>query len=445
MPTPEEILEEMNAYGTGNDLPLPVPPLATMTNPELPLPVPPLATPTQPAPDIFTPQASTPRYTGPNAPAMLAPWTAVQQPTELPMGGTATMTSPTAPAIPQPAPEVRYPAEVGRTATGQPVELAPAQTQQQFEQEQAQALGIQQGSTLRQGITQQQQVNESKANIASRQIIKELRGQGMTDDQIRDATGIGTEEMSRTEAYRRLAKLSQSRTDTSPQAARQQREMERINDRARYGEDDEGNRTAKNQAARFVEINRDAQSTGPDPEMTDSIYDSLTPSQKREYDRYQRHVSDGVARSNEERRINDMIKNEQKKREDDYAKKQEQIKFQREEDAIARAEQRVQSQQARDELNTLKAQVQASNSALERYNELGEIKPKKRTKAEQAEFEELERNMPEIQQRKTDAVNQIIGLNDGAPEFATVEEAEAAGLAPGTVVIIDGRRARITE
>lgn len=215
----------------------------------------------------------------------------------------------------------------------------------------AQSLGFGSVDEMNRAHRQAGRVNDSKARMGSRSIIKSLRDQGMKDQEIKDQAML-TPQMSATEAYRRLTELNNRRADNSAQARNQARIDQRISGKERWDVDEQGNRTPKNQAARLSVMANEMQSTGPDPANEKTVYDELTPGQKREYERYRKMVANGVAMSEKEKRIGNMISGIQNKREQEYANKQAKEKDELHDLALENAK----TKQQREQVQLIKTQ-----------------------------------------------------------------------------------------
>lgn len=238
------------------------------------------------------------------------------------------------------------------------------------ERQQATDLGFETVGEYKRAQDQARRTQRSKERIAIRSMSESMREQGMSPQEIADSIGW-TPQMSTTETYRRMVALNNRRTqegEDTPQNRRQQRENDRIANEARWDTDEEGNRIPKNQAARFQEMDRIAnQKVDPEGE---TLYESLTPGQKREYNRLRRKVANGVAMSRDEKRMKGII---------DSALERAQGEYEGRLLAAAIDEKRAaaETREAREELNRLTSELSAVDAALE-----GEIDEDRRDELE---------------------------------------------------------------
>ena len=162
---------------------------------------------------------------------------------------------------------------------------------------------------------QQTTIKESGARSANQKIVKSLRDQGVTDDQIKAAIGTPKTNYEQFQKLNRLQKTEQLKRGAD---SRTQKAMDRLYQSARTNEDG----TPKNRSGAAVEAYEFFQGTGKDPSNDKSFYDRLSPSQRKEFDRYIESASRNSATQNQERRIGQFKKEIVRKDEHLFAKKE---------------------------------------------------------------------------------------------------------------------------
>ena len=167
-------------------------------------------------------------------------------------------------------------------------------------------------------ITHERITGEAKRGIAERiagkQIVKSLKSQGMTEDEIRREIGA-TPDMSIRGGLTELKRLQKRRDiqTTNEQTARQ---SEAITGKANFNE--EGQPT--NDEGRFVQLERNWSGTGPDP-TADPLIDNMNTSQQKNMSELRRKVYDGRARDEDFKRLENFYANAQIKAQRAYNKK----------------------------------------------------------------------------------------------------------------------------
>lgn len=164
------------------------------------------------------------------------------------------------------------------------------------------ALGLPAGTDPVAAEEQQRKINEAKAGIGARQIIKSLREINMSDEDIKREIGF-TPSMSKTEVFKRLKNLGTGESATSPDAQTRSVRMERIGQKADRASDG----TPANAAALAQDYEAYLNQPSADPMNDKSNREYMNPTQKREYDRFIERVAYGKPDEKQKERVSKIM------------------------------------------------------------------------------------------------------------------------------------------
>ena len=179
--------------------------------------------------------------------------------------------------------------------------------------------------TLRSEAEMQQRIRQSGSISATQKIARSLRDQGVSEDEIRSAletpTVDGRTIRGEDTPERKLARLSQLQKKATFQRSGKgisSRTRDRIVQSARF--DEGGN--PKNAAGRAQQFTDFIDDLGPDPQSDKTNFDSMTPSEKREFSRGLESMSRGTQTGEQQRRLANIQKRVEKRRGRDFSKKE---------------------------------------------------------------------------------------------------------------------------
>lgn len=129
--------------------------------------------------------------------------------------------------------------------------------------------------------------------------------------------------------------------DGKPSNGIDDKARQRAVDKSRYKEDEQGNRIPTNIEGRANDAYTWADGMGPDPGSTQSNYDYMSDSERREFNRHTRSMSNGIRNPNGEKRLKDIMSRVERRRQQKYTQAQEAERKEKHDATIAAAKDRM--------------------------------------------------------------------------------------------------------
>jgi hypothetical protein len=245
--------------------------------------------------------------------------------------------------------------------------------------------------------SQAQTVKEAKAGIGARTLIKSLQREGMTNEEIKKAIG-GTEGKTKSQVQSELQRVQRDRASQRRIQSEDTRISEQSNVIAGMEErDDQG--VAMNDAARFVDMERTLSGSGADPDG-EPLMNSLTASQKREFNRLRDKVASDRARGNDFSRLEKFVTDAELKANRKYLKAQEQER----KSTLAAAQKKAQTDEEKAWVGNMIKEADALKDTEKEY-----LEADKKTREEMMTPEQFR----ELQNRRGQIMGQIGQFNQG--------------------------------
>jgi hypothetical protein len=174
-----------------------------------------------------------------------------------------------------------------------------------------------------QKIVREQMRKEVGSTREAKRVIESLKEQGMKEEDIQSLLGTPEQRkgMSNYQAFKKLNKELKKRSGVSKLPAKDKRQRDAISNKSTYNPDG----TAKDDAAVANDHIKFFDDTGPDPDGDGKTNESfLTPSQRREYEKYKGIAATGKVDDRLQRRMDKFQDDISTKRGKEFEKKQAQ-------------------------------------------------------------------------------------------------------------------------